>query len=168
MLGAGATFTVTSSSRVRVVRLFSSTGGHTWIDNGSEGNKNISRSLWVHIHFSFFFLIRSPDLWLTPPGTTPRKVLALPLVLRTWWKNVPHLNYFVANDCTLTSVSLIILLTPLWMHVCLSLFQPKGMVTLDLCTCWWYSAELCSYTSRKFEIRWINWVMFNSILSKVC
>ena len=42
-----------------------------------------------------------------PPGTAPRNVLALPLVLRTLWKNAFHLNYYVSNDCSLTNVSLI-------------------------------------------------------------
>lgn len=60
-----------------------------------------------------------------PPGTAPRNVLALPLVLRTLWKNALHLNYYVSNDCSLTNVSLITLFDSLSlaiMNACLSFF----------------------------------------------
>lgn len=65
-----------------------------------------------------------------PPGTAPRNVLALPLVLRTLWKNALHLNYYVSNDCSPTNVSLITLFDSLSlaiMNACLSfsLSQPQ-------------------------------------------
>lgn len=97
-----------------------------------------SEPFHVHCGSISIFACHIPQICGSPwPGTAPRNVLALPLVLRTLWKNALHLNYFDSNDSSLTNVTLITLfdsLSPAIMNAYLSFIysQPKGRPTVDL------------------------------------